>query len=96
MSNIARFEPPDNAGALEHQPLDALAPQVIHQRDHRRVVSVRLPHRLPLAVRAAARHPGAHHPEPLGDIDRGRVRHYLDPLLGYLTAVIARLRQRGR
>ena len=83
-------------GALEDQPLDALAPQVVHQGDYRRVVGVRLPHRLPLTVRPAARHPGAHHPEPLGDIDRSRIRHHLDVLLGHLRALTAARACRSR
>ena len=51
-------DPPVIGGALEHQPLDALAPQVIHQRDHRAVAGLHLPHLLPLAVRPAAPAPG--------------------------------------
>ena len=51
-------DPPVIRGALEHQPLDALAPQVIHQRDHGRVGGIHLPHRLPLAVRPGLPAPG--------------------------------------
>ena len=55
---VSQPDPPVIGGALEHQPLDTLAPQVIHQRDHRRVGGIHLPHRLPLAVRPALPAPG--------------------------------------
>jgi hypothetical protein len=44
------FLTPDYDSALEHQPLDALTPQVIHQRDHRVVGGLGAPYFLPLAV----------------------------------------------
>jgi GntR family transcriptional regulator len=68
--------------------LGSIAPQVIHQRDHRAVGGIDLPHRLPLAVTAAARHPGAHHPGPLGHIDRGREPHHLDMFFGCLSTAV--------
>ena len=89
-------DPPVIAGAPGHQPLNALTPEVIHQRDHRPVAGLNAPHPLPLAVRPAPRHPDAHHPGPLGDIDRGRIRHDPGAFLSHLRAVIARLRRRGR
>ena len=89
-------DPPVTGGALKHQPLNALTPEVVHQRDHRVAGGLGPPYLLPLAVRAAPRHPGAYHPRSLGDIDRGRIRHDLDAFPGHLGAVITRLRRRCR
>ena len=83
------------AGALQHQPLDALAAQVVHQRGYLRAGGLHPPHLLPPAVRAAARDPGAHHPGPLGHVDRRRVLHHLHAVLGHLRAVTAVLRHRA-
>ena len=83
------------AGALQHQPLDALAAQVVHQRGHLRVGGLHPPHLLPPAIRPAARDPGAHHPGPLGHVDRRRVLHHLHAVLGHLRAVTAVLSHRA-
>jgi hypothetical protein len=77
------------AGALQHQPLDALAPQVVHQRGHLPEGGPHLPHLLPPPIRAGTRNPGAHHPRPLGHVDRRRVLHYFHAVLDHLRAITA-------
>ena len=81
---------PVAAGGLQHQPLDALAPQPVHQRGHRRERGRHRPGLLPPAIRPRPRNPGAHHPGPLRHVDRSRVLHHLRAVLGHLRRAAAR------
>jgi hypothetical protein len=78
------------AGGLQHQPLHALAHQVIHQRHDRGEGRGHLPHLLgPPPRLGLMRQPQAHHPRALGHIDRRRPADHLHRLIGHLRAGIA-------
>jgi hypothetical protein len=70
--------PPVVGSGLHHHPFDALAGQLISQRDDRVGGRRHLPHPGDALARCGlVRHPRAHHPRRLGHVDRGDPLHDL-------------------